>query len=351
VRTDELDFDLPDDLIARHPPTRRGDSRLMTFDRATDAIEHRAFADLPTLLRPGDVVVFNDARVTPAKFVLLKPTGGRVNALFLEEESVGRWIALLKGPGETATELPWQIAGGPAARVTQKLGAGRFRLEVDDDRPADDVLAEAGEMPLPPYLGRDAEPEDAERYQTVYADKPGSVAAPTAGLHFTPELLQKLDDAEIFRATLTLHVGLGTFRPVSSDDLDGHKMHRERYALPPLCCEAINEARRAGGRVVAVGTTVCRVLASQPAGELRPVEDGETSIFLRPPEPVRHVDALLTNFHLPRSTLIALVAAFVGLDNQRRLYREAIERQYRFFSYGDAMLLQQDSSSNGDVSP
>ena len=276
--------------------------------------------------------------MTPAKFTLVKPTGGRIGGLFLEETADG-WIALLKSPGRIGPDVVLRFEQGkPDVRILAKLGGGRYRLAVADDRPADAVLQEVGEMPLPPYLDRPAEAADRERYQTVYSEKAGSVAAPTAGLHFTPELLERLDAAGIVRTTLTLHVGLGTFRPVQSETLAGHDMHAERYELPADCCAIINAAKAAGRRVVAVGTTVTRVLESQDPGELR-AHRGETSIFIRPPYDWRHVEGLLTNFHLPRSTLIALVAAFVGIDPQRRLYAEAIASDYRFFSYGDASLL------------
>ncbi|MEM7808913.1 MAG: tRNA preQ1(34) S-adenosylmethionine ribosyltransferase-isomerase QueA [Planctomycetota bacterium] len=363
MRTDELDFELPDELIARRPADRRDAARLLHYKRASDAIAHRVVSDLPTLVRPGDVMVFNDARVTPAKFTLIKPTGGRVGGLFLEDRGDGTWEVLLKSPGETNTESAWRFGScdpadrSPTAtrrvaatrdqdeseiavRVIERLGGGRYVLHVDDDRSADAVLQEVGQMPLPPYIGRaEDEPADRERYQTVYADKPGSVAAPTAGLHFTPELLAKLDDAGVIRTTLTLHVGMGTFKPVSADDLDDHDMHRERYELPAECCDIVNAAKSEGRRVIAVGTTSARVLEAAEPGDLQPGL-GSTALFIRPPYQWRRVDALWTNFHLPRSTLIALVDAFVGSDQRRRLYQTAIDERYRFFSYGDVMFLE-----------
>ncbi len=339
MRADDLDFDLPPKLIAQRPANRRQDARLLTFDRTTCNAGHRTISDLPSLLRAGDVLVFNDARVTPAKFSLIKPTGGRVGGLFLEESAGGRWVALLKSPGPVRPDGVWSFAaGGPPLRVVEKLGGGRYLLEVDDDRPAETVLGEVGQMPLPPYVDRPADDADAERYQTVFATTPGSVAAPTAGLHFTPDLLAALDAAGVIRTTLTLHVGIGTFRPVSADDLDEHEMHTERYSLPASCCKIINAAKAEGRRVVSVGTTTARVLESQPAGELQPC-DASTNLLIQPPYVWKHVKGLLTNFHLPRSTLIALVAGLIGLEEQRRLYHEAIEQNYRFFSYGDAMLL------------
>ena len=341
MRTDELDYELPPELIAQVPAARRDESRLMHYDRATGRIAHRGFGELPKLLRPGDVLVFNDARVTPARFALTKPTGGRVVGLFLEEPAAGEWVALLKNPGPLRPDAVHRFDGGDAtARVVEKLGGGRYRLLVDGP-PATTLLEQVGLLPLPPYIrGGREEAADRERYQTVYAATPGSVAAPTAGLHFTPELLRALDAAGVIRAAVTLHVGLGTFRPVTADVLEEHDMHAERYDLPAATAGLLNAAKEDGRRIVAVGTTAVRVLESQPADQPFAATAGETRIFIRPPYPWRHVDAMLTNFHLPRSTLLALVAAFVGLDEQRRLYAEAVAERYRFFSYGDAMLLE-----------
>lgn len=342
VRTDELDFELPPELIAQHPPAVRGESRLMHYCRETQAIAHKRFVELPSLLKRGDLLVFNDARVTPAKFTLLKPTGGRIGGLFLEQVEPGEWVALLKSPGLVRPEAVHTFTRGDAtARILEKLGGGKYRLKIEPNHEAEAILAVAGEMPLPPYIKRQQEDTtDRERYQTVYAATPGSVAAPTAGLHFTPETLTAIEVAGVERVALTLHVGIGTFRPVSVENLDLHDMHAERYSLPVNACEAINRAKREGRRIIAVGTTVARVLESQPAGEISE-KSRETRLFIRPGYAFLHVDALLTNFHLPRSTLIALVAAFVGdVEEQRRLYREAIEAKYRFFSYGDCMLLE-----------
>lgn len=341
MRTDELDFELPPELIAQHPPAVRGESRLMHYCRRSQATSHKRFVDLPSLLRPGDVLVFNDARVTPAKFTLIKPTGGRVGGLFLEQVQPGEWVALLKSLGPVRPDAVHTFTRGQAsARILEKLGGGKYRLKIEPNDTAEAILSVAGEMPLPPYIKRESEvTADRERYQTVYAATPGSVAAPTAGLHFTPETLAALDVEGIERVALTLHVGIGTFRPVAVEDLDEHDMHAERYSLPANACETINRAKREGRRIIAVGTTAARVLESQPPGEICE-KSGETRLFIRPGYAYRHVDALLTNFHLPRSTLIALVAAFVGLEEQRRLYREAIEQRYRFFSYGDCMFLE-----------
>jgi S-adenosylmethionine:tRNA ribosyltransferase-isomerase len=291
----------------------------------------------------------NDTRVLPARLALRKATGGRFEGLFVREIAPGRWDVLLKNVGPIGPAARYElIAGGLpslAATIAENLGGGRFTLDVDTDRPAAEVLARYGRMPLPPYIRRgkaadDRDADDRERYQTVYAATPGSVAAPTAGLHFDAHLLQRLRSEGIGTATVTLDVGLGTFKPVEVERLADHTMHVERYTIPPASAAAINATKADGRRVIAVGTTSARVLESQPAGRAIEPRTGETNIFLYPPYAWRHTDALLTNFHLPRSTLIALVAAFVGLDEQRRIYSEAIARQYRFFSYGDASFLE-----------
>jgi S-adenosylmethionine:tRNA ribosyltransferase-isomerase len=353
MRTDDLDFQLPPELIAQAPAPRREASRLLHYRRdVRDAqgrgeIAHRAFSDLPSLLRGGDVMVFNDARVVPARFVLRKPTGGRVEGLFLAERSPGRWRVMLKNLGAAGSARVLHFEGRPhlAARVISARQAGEYELEVESAEPALQVLAELGRMPLPPYIrrekGADArDASDAERYQTVYAKTPGAVAAPTAGLHFTPELLAAIDARGVERVFVTLHVGLGTFKPVTAEELSQHQMHRESYTIDTPAAEALNRARRDGRRIVAVGTTSARVLESQPADGAFQPRSGETEIFIHPPYAWKHVGALVTNFHLPRSTLIALVAALVGLDEQRRIYGAAIEQRYRFFSYGDAMFVE-----------
>jgi S-adenosylmethionine:tRNA ribosyltransferase-isomerase len=405
MKTSDLDFDLPRELIAQLPPPQRAASRLLHYRRSDQSIAHRVFADLPSLLRRGDLLVFNNARVVPARFEMIKPTGGRVEGLFLSEESAGRWRVLLKNVGPWTTETIYTLddpAALPPQRGRMKVGAGetpesteaiasdttapslpspegggetravgagsaaatarivahetegQFLLEVRSraaspsvtaaPESAYDLLARIGRMPLPPYIRRDKHHDDRDaldrdRYQTVYAAAPGSVAAPTAGLHFDDSLLQQLQDKGVKRAQLTLNVGLGTFKPVTAETLEDHAMHVESYAIDDAAADAINRAKREGRRVVAVGTTAARVLESQPPGELRATA-GETGIFIYPPYTWKHVDALITNFHLPRSTLIALVAAFVGLDAQRRIYAEAIANRYRFFSYGDASFLE-----------
>ena len=312
MKRTELEYSLPPELIAQHPAQRRDGSRLLVYDRSTGDVRQRFFWELPDELR-GELVVVNDTRVVPARLRLRRPTGGEAEVLLLEPlDAAGEWEGLAR---PTRKLRPGQRLG--PVELVEHLGAGRWRLRLTGDP--------AGEAPLPPYI---TEPlEDPERYQTVYADREGSAAAPTAGLHFTPELLAKLDVERV-----TLHVGLDTFRPVTVDDLEEHEIHTERYAVKPEAWERI----RTADRVLAVGTTTVRVLESLAAGA--PLE-GRTDLFITPPFEFRRTDALLTNFHLPGSTLLALVMAFAGVDEILRLYEVAIEERYRFYSFGDAMLI------------
>ncbi len=344
MRTADLDFDLPPELIAQTPADRREQSRLLVYCRDDRSIAHRRFSDLPDLLRAGDLLVLNNTRVLPARFWLRKATGGRIEGLFLDEIAPGRWRAMLRGVGQSRPVLHFANAPQITVEVIAALGGGEYEIAVATTEPAAELLTRLGQMPLPPYIKRDREhderdPLDRERYQTVYADRPGSVAAPTAGLHFTPELFDTLDQRGIQRAMVTLDVGLGTFKPVTADTLEEHVMHSERYTISPETADALNAAKADRRRIIAVGTTSARVLESQPADTPFVPKQDQTSIFIRPGYTWRHVDALITNFHLPRSTLIALVAALVGLDEQRRIYAEAIAQRYRFFSYGDAMII------------
>jgi S-adenosylmethionine:tRNA ribosyltransferase-isomerase len=312
MKTAELDYDLPQELIAQHPLPRRDDSRLLVFERATGALRHRRFRDLPAELPEGALVVVNDTRVVPARLRVRRPTGGEAEVLLLEPVEDGLWEALAR----PTKRLRAGMRLGEVELVEHR-GEGRWLVRLEG--------SPAGEAPLPPYI---VEPlGDPERYQTVYADEDGSAAAPTAGLHFTPELLAGLDVERI-----TLHVGLDTFRPVAADDLADHEIHSERYRVEPRAWERI----RAAERVVAVGTTTVRVLESLARGA--PLE-GRTELFVTPGFEFRRVDALVTNFHLPRSTLLALVMAFAGVEETRRLYQAAIAERYRFYSFGDAMLL------------
>jgi S-adenosylmethionine:tRNA ribosyltransferase-isomerase len=312
MRTAELDYDLPPGLIAQRPLPRRDESRLLVYDRKARATHHRRFRDLPEELPAGALVVVNDTRVLPARLRVRRPSGGEAEVLLLEPVDDGLWEALAR---PTKRLRPGMRLG--EIELVEHRGDGRWLVRLEG-RPA-------GEAPLPPYI---VEPlADAERYQTVYAEEEGSAAAPTAGLHFTADVLARLDVERI-----TLHVGLDTFRPVTADDLEEHEIHSERYRVREQAWERIRKAEC----VVAVGTTTVRVLESLARGA--PLE-GRTSLFVTPGFDFRRVDALVTNFHLPRSTLLALVMAFAGVEETRRLYRAAIEERYRFYSFGDAMLL------------
>jgi S-adenosylmethionine:tRNA ribosyltransferase-isomerase len=344
MRTDDLDFQLPPELIAQSPPAERTASRLMHYQRSDRSLSHHVFLDLPNLLRAGDLLVFNDAKVLPARFAMRKQSGGRIDALFLDEPSPGIWHVLLRNMGSIrAGELSVIGAEEITARVIEAVAAGEFHLEISSKESTERILDRIGRMPLPPYIHREKglDPRDVAdraRYQTVFAKTAGAVAAPTAALHFSESLLEELARRGIERTFVTLHVGMGTFKPVTADTLEDHAMHSERYEITAEAADALNRAKSECRRVVAVGTTSARVLESQNDGVFHPVRT-ETRLLIYPPYEWKHVSALLTNFHLPRSTLIALVAAFVGLDVQRRLYQSAIEQRYRFFSYGDAMLL------------
>ncbi len=358
VLTQEFAYELPPELIAQHPAPQRDASRLLVFDRSSGRIQHRRFPDLTEHLRPGDVLVLNDSRVIPARLRAVKPdTQGAVEILLLEEVGPLDWWVLLR-PGKRVrpgTRLLFRDPNGQpsplTATVTDKNDAGWCRLQfagVIELRP---WLASLGEIPLPPYIHRDApaaHSDDRERYQTVYACSDGSVAAPTAGLHFTPALLTHLESSGVELHRVTLHVGHGTFAPVKARRVEDHVLHEERFVVPATTADAVNRARSAGRRIVAVGTTALRVLESvarENQGRLVPGA-GRTRLFLHPPATFQLVDVLLTNFHLPESTLLMLVSALAapgehprGREALRAVYAEAIRERYRFFSYGDAMLL------------
>ena len=331
----DFDFALPPELIAQHPAAERSGSRLLDGTGASPV--DRAFRELPALLREGDLLVFNDTQVIKARLYGAKPTGGQLELLVervLGEREVAAHMKVSKKPqpgtvlqmvgGFTATlEGRWPDADGPL-----------FRFSFSDD--AHTMMERYGHVPLPPYITHADTAEDATRYQTVFARNPGAVAAPTAALHFDEAILAALEARGVQRASVTLHVGAGTFQPVKTDDIAQHRMHSERYEVPPGTQQAIAELRQRGGRLVAIGTTTVRTLESwAQAGQAR----GDTSIFITPGYRFREVDLLLTNFHLPKSTLLMLVSAFAGYERIHALYRHAIARRYRFFSYGDAMLL------------
>jgi S-adenosylmethionine:tRNA ribosyltransferase-isomerase len=355
VRTADFNFDLPPELIAQRPAAQRDESRLLVVHRKDGSLDHRQFRDLPGYFRAGDVLVLNNSRVIPARLHGANArTGGQFEMLLLEENARNDWWAMLR-PGKRArpgTQIVCQTPDGTAtsirATVVEMNDAGHRRLSFSGSPDIRNELDQLGEVPLPPYIRRPGlSAEDRERYQTVYARDAGSVAAPTAGLHFTTEMLSQIQTPGVKICFVTLHIGPGTFQPVKTETLAAHKMHEERFELGEETARIVNEAKSAGRRVIAVGTTAVRVLesvAGQNSGKLVKTS-GKTGIFIHPPFSFRIVDALLTNFHLPGSTLLMLVSAFAAPGETRGremalcAYAEAIRKRYRFFSYGDAMLL------------
>ena len=338
----DFNYELPDALIAREPAPRRADSRLLHLDGSTGAIVDRAFRDLPALLRAGDLLVFNDTRVVPARLYARKATGGRAEILLERVIDGPRALVQLKTSKPPAAGSTLELDGGGQARVAGR--DGEFWV-LDFGGPAAEVFERQGEMPLPPYLRRAPESWDRERYQTVYAREPGAVAAPTAGLHFDEVTIEACRSVGVDTARVTLHVGAGTFQPVRADDIADHVMHAERAEVPAATCESISACRARGGRVLAVGTTAVRALESAAAaGPLAPWA-GDTRLFITPGYRFRVVDRLLTNFHLPESTLLMLVSAFAGTARVLAAYRHAVVGRYRFFSYGDAMLVEPDPAA------
>jgi len=345
MRVDEFDYELPPELIAQEPAPQRDGSRLLLLDRATGETQHRGFSDVGGLLAPGDLLVVNDTRVVPARLVGRKPSGGRVELLLLEREEGERerWRSWLRASRKPEAGVRVEFEQGLTAEVLGREG-DVWRVELSAAvGEVGEAIERVGQMPLPPYIRREngrSKAADRERYQTVYARRPGAVAAPTAGLHFTPRLLESLSGRDVEIASLTLHVGPGTFQPVRSETVEDHRMHAERYELAPAVADSIESTRRRGGRIVAVGTTVVRVLEGcAAAGRSVAPGTGECSLFIFPGYHFNVVDALITNFHLPRSTLLMLVCAFAGRERLLAAYREAVRKRYRFFSYGDAMML------------
>jgi S-adenosylmethionine:tRNA ribosyltransferase-isomerase len=354
VRTSDFDYPLPPELIAQTPAARRDASRLLVLDRATGSVAHQRFPDLLLHLRPGDVLVLNDSRVIPARLRGVKPeTGGEVELLLTGETSPNEWWCLVRPgkrirPGTRIVLLDHKRRRtGIEATALGKNAEGHCHVRFTGTASLRDELDELGEMPLPPYIGRPAGADDEVRYQTVYARPEGSVAAPTAGLHFTPEMLARIRKLGVQTHFVTLHVGLGTFAPVKADRIEDHVMHEERYEVGAETAAVIEAARAAGGRIIAVGTTSVRVLETVAAAHDGRIVagSGRTRIFIHPPFRFRVVDALLTNFHLPQSTLLMLVSAFAAPDETRgremllAAYAGAVRERYRFFSYGDAMLI------------
>ncbi len=339
MRLADFDYDLPDELIARFPAEERRGSRLLVVGNRVD---DRVFADLPSVLREGDLLVFNDTRVIPARLTGQKATGGRVELLIERIETGTRALVMLKASKTPKADSEIRFAAGISARV---LGREGEFFELEFSMPVADVLAAQGDVPLPPYLGRDAESADSERYQTVYAKSPGAVAAPTAGLHFDEAMLEETLALGVRHAWLTLHVGAGTFQSLRHDDVDANRLHAERVIVSEDAARAVRDTQAAGGRVIAIGTTAVRSL--EAAAENGSVEafDGETELFIKPGYRFRAVDAMLTNFHLPQSSLLMLVSAFAGHERILAAYRHAVEQRYRFFSYGDAMFLTPDGAT------
>ena len=357
MKTSDFDYFLDEKLIARRPAARRDQSRLMRVNRATDGVSHHVFADLIDLLRSDDLLVVNDTRVIPARFVCRRASGARIEGLFCREPSPGRWEVLLRNARRCKVGRELALIGDQThvLALVERLDKGRWLVEPRPPAPAEEILRRAGHTPLPPYIlrvrgegpGDREDRRDRRRYQTVYARRPGAVAAPTAGLHFSRSLLKRLSEKGLDTVSVTLHVGPGTFAPVTSPEAAGHEMQSEWYELSASAAAAVNGARASGRRVIAVGTTSVRVL--ETGGRLgMPLSPctGETDVFIYPPAEFSVVDALITNFHLPRSTLLMLVSAFcspgstAGVATMLSAYGEAISSGYRFYSYGDAMLIE-----------
>jgi S-adenosylmethionine:tRNA ribosyltransferase-isomerase len=342
LRTD-FHFDLPVELIAQRPTARRSASRMLVLDGAAGSRRDLQFSDLPSLLNPGDLLVLNDTRVIPARVVGTKESGGRVEILLERALTANSALVQLRAGKRLRRDALIKLPGGECASMLGRHG-DLFHLQFTCDVAS--FFEDHGEIPLPPYIGRKAESADRERYQTVYARNDGAVAAPTAGLHFDADIFAALERRGVRHAFVTLHVGAGTFQPVRVDDIERHEMHEEYLEVPESTCDAIHATRAAGGRVIAVGTTVVRSLetAARDGGGAMPYR-GATRIFIKPGHKFRTVDAMVTNFHLPESTLLMLCSAFVGRDLLLAAYAHAVQARYRFFSYGDAMFLTPSHSA------
>ncbi len=340
MKVTDFDYELPEELIAQTPIEKRDESRLMVLDRKEQTIEHKHFKDIIDYLEPGDVLVRNNTKVIPARLYGKKETGAKVEFLLLNNMEKDIWECIVR-PGNKLHIGAKVIFGDGLlkAEVLDTMPGGTRKVEFHYEGIFNEILDKIGLMPLPPYIHESLKEND--RYQTVYAKYEGSAAAPTAGLHFTPELLKKIEEKGIDIANVTLHVGIGTFRPVKEDTVEAHQMHSEHFYIKEEDCEKINKAKKSGHRVIAVGTTSCRVLETiaDDNGYVKPTE-GDTQIFIYPGYKFRCLDALITNFHLPQSTLVMLVSALAGKDYIMRAYKEAVKQKYRFFSFGDAMLIK-----------
>ena len=341
MRTSDFYYDLPQELIAQEPLAVRSNSRLMVLDKNSGEIEHKHFYDICDMLNEGDTLILNDTKVLPARLYGVKEeTGGAIEFLLLHKHTLDTWEVILK-PGRKAKPGARFVFGNGElkAEILEVVNDGNRLVRFEYDGVFEEVLDKLGEMPLPPYITKKL--EDKDRYQTVYAKNPGSAAAPTAGLHFTPELMQKIKDKGVNIGYVTLHVGLGTFRPVKADEISEHKMHSEFYVLTKETAELVNKTKEAGKRVVSVGTTATRVLETVGMeSSVLSEKTGWTDIFIYPGKQFNVIDALITNFHLPESTLVMLVSALAGRENVLNAYEEAVKEKYRFFSFGDAMFIR-----------
>ncbi len=348
MKTEKLFYDLPTELIAQQPLSVRSDSRLLVLNRYSGDILDSRFSNLGDFLSPGDCLVLNDTKVLPARFFARRTTGAKLEGLFLSESSDNIWTVYLKGsrkvkPGEKLYLRNKIKQDFYQAELLEKTDQGRCRLKLKTDMDTDTILEKIGFPPLPPYIKRDDDPDIAEadklRYQTVYAQKTGAVAAPTAGLHFTVQLIEQLKKNGICFANLTLHVGAGTFKPITAENLEDHQIHEERFSIDQENAAIINAAKNKGRRIIPVGTTSTRVLETVAHDLQVEPTNGSTDLFITPGYKFKVADAMITNFHLPKSSLLALVAAFAGLENILAAYNHAVQQRYRFYSYGDAMLI------------
>lgn len=339
MKTSDFYYDLPQELIAQHPVEPRDSSRLLVYDRHSNSIEHKNFFNLPDFLQKGDVLVVNNTKVIPARIFGNKiPTGGKIEFLLLKRIDYTHWEVLTK-PGRIAkVGSQFDFGGKMMATILDIIEGGVRIVEFSFDGVFEDILSQIGEMPLPPYIKEKLQNKD--RYNTVYSKVDGSAAAPTAGLHFTQELLQKIKDMGVEMVDVLLNVGLGTFRPVNVEDVETHKMHSEYFSVSQNTCDVVNKAKAEGRRIVAVGTTSVRVLESASKDGKLVAQSGNTEIFIYPPYKFQIVDALITNFHLPESTLLMLVSAFSTKDSMLSVYNTAVQEKYRFFSFGDAMFIK-----------